>query len=210
MKIKLILAALFIGISAIVAQAQWGVGFKVGANLNTTSQPDITKERFGDISMRANFTGGMMVGYTFNRYLDADVELLFSAKSFNQKNFYNHKTPTIMRDLVMTSYYLEMPLMLKFYPVRELGLNIQAGANFGVLAYRFRSVGSSEVNYQYDITGDRPFNFGVNVGVGYEHAQGVFADLRYTHDLNDNFKPKENLKRSFREHTISLSVGYKF
>ena len=209
MRIKILITSIIITLSALVAQAQWGVGFKIGGNITTSSQPEYLEAMFGEINSRTNFTGGMRVGYTFNRFLDVDAELLFTAKGFNQEGFYTQTATHIARNLVVTSYYLELPLMAKIFPVRELGLNVQFGPNFGVLAYRYRSVTTTYVNHQYEVQGDKWFNFGVNVGIGYEHEQGFFTDLRYTHDLNDNFKRTDG-EDGFRESTVSLCIGYTF
>ncbi len=213
MKLRFTILAVLLSLSAVAAQAQWGVGFKVGANMTTVSQPDFTQENFGDITPSVRFTGGMIVGYTANSFLDLGVELLFTAKGHNQDGFTLPKTPNIKHGLSITSYYTEIPLMLKFYPVRKLGLNIQVGPQIGILVYRYRTSDKLNVNYQYDAIRDEDFNIGLNAGIGYEKASGVFADLRYTHSLSKMYR-HDHMRRpnceGFKERSVSLSVGYKF
>ena len=103
--------------------------------------------------------------------------------------------------------YLTVPLMLKFYPL--MGLNLQVGPQFGFLLDGERTsdtiIGTikQDIKDQYESS-----DFAVSAGAGYDFSFGLSIDARYNigvKDINNATNGDEAKSRVFL-----ISIGWNF
>lgn len=103
--------------------------------------------------------------------------------------------------------YITVPIMIKFYPV--LGLNLQLGPQFGILldgerqTNGFLGTTKQDIRDQYDGN-----DFAVSAGAGWDFKFGLSLDARYNigvKDINNAGNGEEAKTRVFL-----VSVGWNF
>lgn len=110
--------------------------------------------------------------------------------------------------------YINVPILLKFY--LPLGLNIQAGPQFGFLTVADLKSTATGINDQDDVKNlftDKA-DLAVAVGAGWDLPFGLTVDARYNIAVSDMAFTPPNQSGSpgsmeFKNKVIQLSVGYK-
>lgn len=97
--------------------------------------------------------------------------------------------------------YLYIPLMT-IYKITEK-FNVQAGPQIGLLT-------SAKYNNYERKERYNSFDFGVNLGVGYELSENMFLEARYCKGLTTTIKELVPGETATKNAVIQLSVGYKF
>jgi outer membrane protein with beta-barrel domain len=127
--------------------------------------------------------------------------------------------------------YINVPVMVKFYPIPKLFAELGPQVGFLISAKeKFEESGTEivdgiPVSYDNSESVDakdyfKSIDFGVNVGVGYEFTEMIFADLRYNIGLSDISEAPDDVDFDFgfglgdvfktKNNVLSLSVGFKF
>jgi hypothetical protein len=88
--------------------------------------------------------------------------------------------------------YLDVPIMLKYYPVK--GLNIQAGPQIAFRLYAER--------YGKYLSGVQGTEFSTAMGLGYDFSFGLNVTGRYIHGLSE-------IKGNNFNRTYQFSLGYR-
>jgi hypothetical protein len=103
--------------------------------------------------------------------------------------------------------YLSIPLMLKFYPVG--GLNIQMGPQFGILLDGERKVDDVFGTRTYDIKDSyKETDVSLSLGAGYDFPFGLGMDFRYNIGLQDINDAADGDKAKSRVFIVSLGWNF--
>ena len=189
-----VLLILFL-ISAVPSRAQVAFGIKGGLNLTTLNveDPELSYES------RTGFHAGIFLRGKFDK-IAVQPELLFFTQNGDIKS-------SLFGTAQESFTYLSIPLMLKFYPVG--GLNIQVGPQFGFLLDGERKYDSFFGSGSEDITDYyKKSDISVSVGGGYDFNFGLNLDVRYNigvKDINNVSNGDEARSRIFL-----LSLGWNF
>ena len=177
------------------AKAQVGFGIKGGLNLTTlkVDDPELSYDS------RAGYHAGVFLRGRFgNVGLQPEV-LLFTQSGDLQSSLFGTAQERFT--------YLSIPVILKFYPIG--GLNIQLGPQFGFLLDGERKYDTFLGSGKQDITEYyKQSDVSVSVGGGYDFGFGLGLDVRYNigvKDINDAANGEEARSRIFL-----LSLGWNF
>lgn len=191
-KITLLLALSFAVVCGVEAQ-KLKAGLKAGLNFPSASSFGLDDLNVGNANDKSS---GYHVGVFASFKLAAlavQPEALYSFTRFTTVNSDN---------LDLT--YINIPVMVKFYPLPVVGLNIQAGPQFGLLAGsvgRINSQNASETLKDSDLS--------IAVGAGFDAPFGLDIHARYVIGVSDN-NDVASINESIRNTTFQISVGYAF
>lgn len=206
--------ALMVAVSANaqIEEGEWYVTPRVGVGI-----ADLTGKLFDpskaegtyDATLRpiASFVGGIEGEYGINDNLGFSLGLLFATQGAKTKD----------NMFKVTENYLNIPIMLAYYPFTNVGLAFKAGAQVG-FSFR-RRVTSDGITQSADYVWVRgryvetelskQFNkvdLAIPLGISYEY-RNVVLDVRYNLGLINIMKDDpENSKNSLWQFTL----GYKF
>jgi hypothetical protein len=188
----LLISILFATLSA---EAQVAFGLKGGLNLTTLNVEDPEMS----YDSRTGYHAGIFLRGKFDK-IAIQPELLL----FTQNGDFEHYTLGSAKE---NFTYLSIPLMLKFYPVG--GLNLQVGPQFGFLIAGEREYNNILGSGTQDITEYyKKSDVSVSVGGGYDFGFGLALDVRYNigvKDINNVSNGEEAKSRIFL-----VSIGWNF
>jgi opacity protein-like surface antigen len=217
---KVFLSAIAICTFGIANAQSVKFGVKAGANIATLTGKAVAD----DVSMKVGFNAGGLAEIKFSDLIALQPELLFSmqgARTVDRDNdfagnrFENERT--------LNFNYINVPVMLKIYPVKSLFF--EAGPQVGFLLsakakqdYTSNFIdGTSTVESKtIDIKGDmKTVDLAFNVGVGYEFTENLFINGRYGFGLSNIYKTPDVFPLTLAEldaknGVISVNLGYKF
>jgi hypothetical protein len=177
------------------AKAQVAFGLKGGLNLTSlkVDDPELSYDS------RTGYHAGLFLRGRFgNVGLQPEV-LLFTQRGDLQSTLFGTAQESFT--------YLSIPVILKFYPIG--GLNIQLGPQFGFLLDGQREYDSFFGGGKQDITEYyKQSDVSVSIGAGYDFGFGLGLDVRYNigvKDINDAANGEEAKSRIFL-----LSLGWNF
>ena len=190
--ISVLVAVLF---CAIPAAAQVGFGIKGGLNLTSLNveNPELSYDS------RTGYHAGVFLRGKFDNIGIQPELLLFTQKGDLESSFFGSAQESFT--------YLSIPVILKFYPIG--GLNLQLGPQFGFLLDgereydTFLGSGSEDITEYY-----KKSDVSVSLGGGYDFDFGLSLDVRYNigvKDINNEANGDEARSRIFL-----LSLGWNF
>jgi hypothetical protein len=166
-------------------------GIKGGYNISSVS--------FDGSSETANLHGyhiGIYGESYIGKYLSIQPEILYSKQGY--KIIDENGTYTQKLD------YINVPLMLKVYPVKSFF--IEAGPQIGFSIAHKETFDSGFILYDSSREFEPSnFDWGVNLGAGFKSDSGVTLGVRYhmgQSDIYDKDKPKNRV--------VQISVGFEF
>jgi len=166
-------------------------GIKGGYNLSSVSF-DGTSETDKLNGFHIGVYGESYIG----NHLSIQPEILYSQQGY--KIIDNSGTYTQKLD------YINVPLMLKLYPVKSFFL--EAGPQIGFSISHKETFDSGFVLYDTDKEFEpNNFDWGVNLGAGFKSDAGVSLGARYhlgQSDIYDNDKPKNRV--------LQIYLGFEF
>jgi hypothetical protein len=177
------------------ATAQVGFGIKGGLNLTTLNveDPELSYDS------KTGYHAGIFLRGRFDKIAIQPEVLLFTQNGDLESSLIGTAQERFT--------YLSVPLMLKFYPVG--GLNIQLGPQFGFLIDGEREYNSVLTQGSQDITDYyKKSDVSVSIGGGYDFSFGLALDVRYNigiKDINNEVNGQEARSRIFL-----LSLGWNF
>ena len=189
-KYVLIAVALIVSVSVHAQDAAFGI--KGGLNLSKIDVNDPEETYEG----RTGYHAGIFMNAKFNKIaIQPEVLLYTQSGEFSGTGYEGKEDFT----------YLTIPIMLKFYPV--MGLNLQVGPQFGVLLDGERTTESVLGTVKRDIKDQYDNNdFAVSAGAGYDFGFGLSIDARYNigvKDINNATNGEEAKSRVFL-----VSIGW--
>lgn len=194
--INLIIALLFLLIHESYSQNQTAFGLKAGINVTNLNVSNAQ----ASYDSRTGYHAGFFIREKFNKAAIQPELLLFT-----QQN-------TIERyqgaySVTQSFTYLSMPIMVKFYPV--WGLNMQLGPQFGILLDGQRKTDYGLATTTEDIKKYyKNSDVSISAGLGYDFNFGLGIDVRYNIGLQDinNVSNGEKAKSQ----VFLVSLGWNF
>ncbi len=188
--------------------AQFEYGVKAGANASYLTH--------SELDIKTGVALGGFLNYRFNKTLSLGTELMFSqqgVKIREEGRFLNESMEYNTADYYKAYKlnYLNIPLMAKVNLYK--GFYTNAGVQMGILLqdiYKLDVEGMDEHDKKTSLSDYKdvtPMDFGMNVGLGYEHKSGLVLDVRY------NLGFINALKNETDKHMNSVfqaTVGYRF
>lgn len=169
--------------------------------------------------MKIGFNVGAFAEYKFTDKWAIQPEVLYSLQG-SKREF---KDVDGDYDVKSNLSYVNIPIMVKFYPIPKL--YAEAGPQIGVLVnakYKAsEKIYGNDVNEELEDNKDakddfKSIDFGFNIGAGYEFTENLFVNLRYNIGLSDiDDTPDPDGEDYFydlktKNSVLSLSLGYKF
>ena len=177
------------------ANAQAAFGLKAGLNLTALKIDDPE----ASYDSRTGFHAGVFLRGKFNKIGIQPEVLLFTQRGEGSFSGF---------DKVEESFtYLSIPVILKFYPVS--GLNIQLGPQFGFLIDGEQTYENALIKTTRDIKeAYKSSDVSISVGAGFDAGFGLNVDVRYNigvQDINNEANGEAAKSRIFL-----VSLGWNF
>ena len=191
MKRKYLTLALFLGITtAIYAQdkviSKSNGGIKGGYNLAA-----VTYDGEGETEQRSGFHVGFYGESFLNESISIQPELTYSQQGYKVTN--GSSTFTQKLD------YINLPIMLKAYPVQNLFL--EAGPQIGLaISHKEEYTGLFSGTTEYEPSN---FDWGLNFGGGFKFDSGISLGVRYHLGLGDLYDEGKAKNR-----VLQFSLGF--
>ena len=191
MKRKFLTLALFLGITtAIYAQdkaiSKSNGGIKGGYNLAA-----VTYDGEGETEQRSGFHVGFYGESFLNESISIQPELTYSQQGYKVTN--GSSTFTQKLD------YINLPIMLKAYPVQNLFL--EAGPQIGLaISHKEEYTGLFSGTTEYEPSN---FDWGLNFGGGFKTDSGISLGVRYHLGLGDLYDEGKAQNR-----VLQFSLGF--
>jgi len=185
MKKNLLLSTIIIlGLSSFMSAQNVDFGLKTGLNISNFTGGDVSKNSlFG-------FHVGGFAEFKLNEKFSLQPELLYSTQGSEVENLVKIKVD-----------YLAIPLMVKYYLSEKF--SIEAGPQAAFLVNDKAEFDDSSIP-DADLDASS-FDFGLNVGVGYNFTSHLFAQVRYNYGIT-TVGENPDVKNS----VFQMSLGYKF
>jgi hypothetical protein len=149
---------------SVVINGQTAFGVKGGVNI--ASLPDSYKQR---ISVH----GGIFVNRPLNKYISIQPEIFFSGEG--ERAHYNGAEHVWVLD------YIEVPLMVQVYPIRQLYLEVGPQVGFLVNAQE-KAVGGTHRDVSANFAN---VQFAIATGLGVKITDDIIVYGRYNFGLTD-------------------------
>ena len=200
MKQTILIIALLI-VVANNAFSQFTVGPKAGLNL--------TKEYAGQkmFDEHQNSKTGLNLGlfgcYEMNDKLDLQVEMLYSQQGYKTDIALIDWNGEMMTSVKASSHYLNVPLLLKYYPFKRF--YIEAGPQIGFcLDSSFLSENDEMNGVLKEMDADyHKVDFSLAGGLGFHIGKGFSINVRYNHGFTKTLN--ESL---WKNRVIQFSLAY--
>jgi hypothetical protein len=178
------------------ASAQVAFGLKGGLNLTNINADDAQ----ATYNSRTGYHAGLFLREKFGKVAIQPEALLFTQSNTidNYQGLYHVK---------QSLTYLSIPVMVKFYPV--LGLNLQVGPQFGFLLDGDRTTDMGFVQKKENIKDYyKSSDVSISAGFGYDFDFGLNLDFRYNIGVQDinNASGGEKAKSQI----FLVSLGWNF
>ena len=190
---NIFLALALIAFSAVsYGQAKVAMGIKGGLNLSSIDRTATAGETYKSAT---GFHGGLFATIKIAK-IGIQPEVLFSKQVTTQTDNSG--------DTDWNLQYVTIPVMIKWYMVK--GLNLQVGPQFGMLtsAAQETAVGSTDIKSDL-----KSSDWSLGAGIGFDAPFKLNIEARYVIGLSDinNFA---GASESIKNRTIQISLGYRF
>ncbi len=213
-KITLIVASLVMATS-VFAQGEFKYGVKAGMNIGTLTN---TKDWGGDLDRRAK-TGiylGAVAEYRFTDLIGMQAEAVYSRQGVT----WSGKDGDVMEREGYRFNYINIPVLVKFYPIEKLSIDF--GPQFGFVvgaAYYFKEIdkhGGSD-GKRFAIKGNdklsstyyNVFDISLGLGVNYAIIDMLELNVRYNFGLT-NVMDKDFYGENTKNRVLQVGATVKF
>ncbi len=221
---KYILSLIAIALTLTSQAQEWSFGAKVGMNIATMGMHGEDIE--GRKQYRSPVVGasaGLTAEYKFKKPISLSFEALFSQQGVKYKYDGQEEIDGTTCKVTHRYSYINVPILLNYYFVKELPLSFNIGIQPGYLIKQKQKIEISDGSSSTDYDGYSPvvweggyYNFDLAVPVGFTYTinNRITLDARYTIGvLNILDEPNdEDYDKDFgaTNNTLTLSVGFKF
>ncbi len=190
-KIVLLAVALF---TFSLMNAQFSLGAKAGVNLASWN---MSEDDDDVLKGRIAYHVGVVAEISLSDQFSVQPELLYT--SLGPKVDFDE-----VDDFRYVVDYLSIPVMVKYYPVEGLGIEI--GPQVGFLLGAKATNGDEEEDFKDEM---ESIDFGVGFGAGYKLEMGVFFNARYVLGMTNIVSELED-DDFVKNNVFQFSVGYMF
>lgn len=208
MKKKLLLSLAILASSFSFAQ-NLKVGVKAGMNVSSVQLKDFNTS--ADYNSIFAYHFGAEFSFKLTNHLSLGADALISAEGYNESyGFEDQDQIQYEFDNRIEIGYIKTPLYIKYYPVANVGLNIQGGIQPGFQVYtRSKVTGSyedSELSF-FDSHNLNVFQVDIPVGVAYDFKKHFSIGARYSHAL----RPVTDYQQGkLYNRTFMINASYRF
>ena len=200
-KLMILLAML----ACVSARAQVKFGAKVGLDLTNFWGKECGHQ------LVLNYQAGLLMEYKFHPHFGISPEVVFAAQGGQEKADDASDVGGFIRsDKHYHTNYINVPMMLKYYPAQDFSIDF--GPQVGFNVYSKYTKGKHEATYYKDMT--KAVDFGLGLGCTYDLDKNVFMQVRYTLGLTRVFEDRHYTAYSIRDYhknaNIQLAFGAKF
>jgi hypothetical protein len=184
-------------------------GVKAGLNLSTLSGNYVEQSQ-----VKPGLVLGGFAAVKLSNEFVFQPELLFSLQGSAYRNYYDLGNVQSYQQDNLNLTYLLLPVMVKYYVAKKFSLEV--GPQFGfLLAARtnyFSYTNNGYVNSDSKNITDqfKTFDFGINIGGGYDFTDHWGIDLRYNFGLNNASQNENGTNYSANNQVLSVTGSYKF
>lgn len=205
---KVVLSAIAVMVFGFANAQEVKYGLKGGLNLSNFSgdTEDV------NLKSKAGFNIGGFVEIKLSDKYAIQPELLYSTQGSKVKGEFVQIDDVLYRGNVCFNLsYINVPVMFKYYVVDKF--NVEAGPQIGFLASAKTKTTIDGYNGSNELDAKEIFksiDFGLNLGVGCDFTENIFASARYNLGLANIAKTDAGDDSKIHNSVFSLSVGYKF
>ena len=158
-----------------------------------------------------NYQAGLLMEYKFHPHFGISPEVVFAAQGGQEKADDGSEMGGFIRsDKHYHTNYINVPVMLKYYPTQDFSIDF--GPQVGFNVYSKYTMGKHEATEYKDMT--KAVDFGLGLGCTYNLDKNVFIQLRYTLGLTNAFKVMHGTAYSIgnyrKNSNAQLAFGYRF
>jgi hypothetical protein len=200
-KKKVILLAISLMLVTIQASAQFTTGPKAGLNVSDVHFNHSVMN--DDVKFRNGLNVGVFGNYHLNDRFDVQAELLYSQQGYkNTIPVTDVGGTTISDGFKSLKHYLNIPVLIKFYPIKRLYL--EAGPQVGLrLGHHYSTAEKAwDDILNESVSGKIAADFALAGGVGIRIGNGFSVNARYCHSLS-----KES-GFAYKNRAIQFSFAY--
>ncbi len=207
MKKILLLSVLSLGLFAASAQDKTVFGVRGALNVNTLVSPPNAASSNGSHGNLYGFAGGLFAEIPFAANFAFQPELDYSMKGTQGNGTINNQNFTVKENL----NYITLPVLFKYIPSGLKGLNVFVGPEIGYLLSAKQKITISNMDTTMDVKNQiKPFDFGVDVGVGYDFIPNLGVDFRYGFGLMNILKSSSSNGNSLKNQTFQIGIRFLF
>ncbi len=191
-------------------------GLKAGEN-STSLSSDL------EVDPSLGWHAGLLANFQITPQFSLQPELLYSQEGATAFSEMEEEDLILSSEEKVTLSYLNLPVMLKFYPTQGLSLN--AGPQLG---YVLKAENEYQISTDFggayfeesgteDITEEvKKFALGINLGLAYDLTQSFFLEARYhlgltdIQDIDEEDEDFEMEREDIKNSGFQFSLGYRF
>ncbi len=179
--------------------AQFSLGAKAGVNLASWNYSFDGDDELGDmVKSRIAYHVGIVAEISLSDQFSVQPELLYTSVGPN----FDFEEVDNFRYVVD---YLSIPVMVKYYPVE--GLGIEVGPQVGFLLGAKMTDGDDDEDAKDEF---ESIDFGIGLGASYKLEMGVFFNVRYVMGMTNTYSDFDNDDDFIKNNVFQFSVGYMF
>ena len=182
--------------------------FGIKAGLNSTNFSGDTGS-LGSLSSRMGFAGGGFCEIDLGSKFTLQPELLYSSQGTKSQMVVNLNGTDYDVTTKIKLSYINIPIMVKYYPDKKLSLEFGPQIGFLTSANADVTVLGTTVGVDVKDTFE-PIDLGMNVGAGYDFTKDISADFRFNLGLANIAKTSPGDNSKIHNSVISISMAYKF
>ena len=202
---KKLITLLLAVLACMSASAQVKFGAKVGLDLTNFWGKECGHQ------LVLNYQAGLLMEYKFHPHFGVAPEVVFAAQGGQEKADDASDVGGFIRsDKHYHTNYINVPVMLKYYPAQDFSIDF--GPQVGFNVYSKYTKGKHEATEYKDMT--KAVDFGLGLGCTYDLDKNVFMQVRYTLGLTRVFKDRHYTADSIGDYhkngNIQLAFGARF
>jgi hypothetical protein len=201
---KITLLVISFTLVAMQVSAQFILGPKVGLNISNVYYPDVSSTPlFSDaVEFRKGLNAGVFGNYCLSDRFDVQAELLYSQQGYKDNiPLTDVNGTTIVNGYTTLTHYLNIPVLIKFYPLKRIYLEAGPQAGFR-LGSNYSTLEKEWDDLLNGLESGRKTDFSLVGGLGIYLGKGFSVNARYCHGLlkESNF--------AYKNRVIQFSVAY--
>ena len=186
--------------------AQFSLGAKTGVNLASwnVSNDDFLENLEGRIAYHV----GIVAEISLSDQFSVQPEILYNSvgAKFPADNLAARRAGVDTSDIRIITDYLSSPVMVKYYPVEGLGIEVGPQVGFLLAAKMKNDTDEEDIKDEME-----SIDFGIGFGASYKLEMGVFFDARYVLGMTNIITETEFDDDDFiKNNVFQFSVGYMF